>query len=202
MTTPHFTEDWFSGNIPVWEAVLGPKAGTPLAMLEVGSFQGRSALWALENVLTHPDSVIHCCDTFEGTPGEHTHEQTHGLFGVFSSNLLPHAHKVHVHRGASSDVLKRQPWAAEMRRHFDVVYIDGDHRARAVLEDAVLAFPLLKPGGIMIFDDYMGGDPECADFPKVGIDAFVHCYADLLDVMHYGYQLVVRRREEDPPQSI
>jgi hypothetical protein len=32
---------------------------------------------------------------------------------------------------------------------------DGSHRARDVLEDAVLSWPLLKVGGIMLFDDYL-----------------------------------------------
>jgi len=37
---------------------------------------------------------------------------------------------------------------------FDFIYIDGDHSTKAVLEDFTLSFPLLKPNGIMVFDDY------------------------------------------------
>ena len=32
--------------------------------------------------------------------------------------------------------------------------MDGSHHARDVLQDAVLAWGLLRPGGYMIFDDY------------------------------------------------
>ncbi len=36
---------------------------------------------------------------------------------------------------------------------YDFVYVDGSHRASDVLTDAVLAWPLLKAGGLLIFDD-------------------------------------------------
>ncbi len=41
-----------------------------------------------------------------------------------------------------------------MGQVFDVVYVDASHMAGDVLSDAVLAWKLLAPGGIMIFDDY------------------------------------------------
>ena len=40
-------------------------------------------------------------------------------------------------------------------KQYDVIYIDGDHNACSVLEDAILAWRLLKIGGILLFDDYM-----------------------------------------------
>lgn len=36
----------------------------------------------------------------------------------------------------------------QTRRTFDVIYIDGAHDARTVIEDAVIAWPLLNPDGI------------------------------------------------------
>ena len=32
------------------------------------------------------------------------------------------------------------------------MYIDGSHAARDVISDAVLAWALLRPGGVLIFD--------------------------------------------------
>jgi len=37
---------------------------------------------------------------------------------------------------------------------YNLIYIDGNHEPEAVLEDAVLAWRLLQPNGVMIFDDY------------------------------------------------
>ena len=44
--------------------------------------------------------------------------------------------------------------AAEVSGAFDFIYIDGSHMRVDVLLDAVLAWQLLKPGGIMALDDY------------------------------------------------
>ena len=51
--------------------------------------------------------------------------------------------------GRSQDLLR-----AMTGEPFDLVYIDASHEAADVLADAVLAWPLLKPGGFLGFDDY------------------------------------------------
>ena len=85
---------------------------------------------------------------------------------------------------------------------FDIVYIDGSHATADVLEDAVLSYRLLKPGGVLIFDDYRGAGalarvPSPAtrpsDFPKAAIDRFVQCFEDSLRGMHNSYQLILKR---------
>jgi predicted O-methyltransferase YrrM len=57
-----FTQDWFSHNIPVWEqlATLLPERKK---FLEIGSFEGRSMVWAVENML-EDDGEIYCIDTW------------------------------------------------------------------------------------------------------------------------------------------
>ena len=60
---------------------------------------------------------------------------------------------------------------------FDLIYIDGSHTAADVLIDAVLAFQLLRVGGVMIFDDYLWSmEPALSvdplNMPKPAIDAF------------------------------
>ena len=39
--------DWFSQHIPVWTEVLAPllAATDPIHVLEIGSYEGRSAVW-------------------------------------------------------------------------------------------------------------------------------------------------------------
>lgn len=187
---PTFTDDWFSQNIPLWKGLFGPLAGSPLAYLEIGSYQGRSACWMLDNVLTHPDSRAHCVDTWEGSV-EHTEDQKRDLYPVFCGNMEPYGDRVVPHKGRSESVLKAL--APAHAQHFDVIYIDGDHHSSAALEDAVLAFPLLKPGGILVFDDYAGGRTHELSSPQRGINAFVNVYSDKLRVVHVGYQLVAQK---------
>lgn len=86
----------------------------------------------------------------------------------------------------------------DMRESYDFIYIDGDHHAASVLEDAVLSFPLLKKGGIMIFDDYRWGEqlettPERLNIPKPAIDAFLDIYADKIKVLLKDYQVIIEK---------
>jgi hypothetical protein len=63
-----------------------------------------------------------------------------------------------------------------------------------VLRDAVLSFEILKPGGIMVFDDYSWRVmPRDIDCPKIAIDAFVACYADHLEFLGKGSQYAIRK---------
>ena len=79
---------------------------------------------------------------------------------------------------------------------YDFAYIDGCHATINVLEDAVLAFPLLKAGAIIAFDDYLWDDPKWNQEgqPKEAIDAFLSIYASKIELLHREYQVWVRKR--------
>ena len=76
-----------------------------------------------------------------------------------------------------------------------MIYVDADHYSYTALEDAVLAFKLLHDGGIMIFDDYEWKAGYSEDHsPKKGVDAFILGYGQLIDVIHKGYQVIIRKK--------
>jgi hypothetical protein len=61
-----FTDDWFTDRIPTRTKELKEFKDKPdVHYLEIGTFEGRSALWALENILTQPTSKITIIDAFE-----------------------------------------------------------------------------------------------------------------------------------------
>ena len=76
---------------------------------------------------------------------------------------------------------------------FHVVYVDGDHRPEAVLNDAVLAYLLLQPGGVLMFDDYPWKHPDGRPGPKAGIDAFMELHSHNLKVLHHGWQVILQK---------
>lgn len=194
-----FTVDWFSFNIPVWTKCLDHMKNKPnLMCLEIGSFEGRSAAWLLENILTHKTSKIVCVDTFDGSV-EHIDDPELNkllptLYDTFCYNISSFADQVIIKRGKSQEILKH------MDQLFDFIYIDGDHTAVAVLEDAVLSFALLKPGGILIFDDYMWGvdladrNKRNPNIPKNAIDVFLMIYADKLDILYIDNQAIISKK--------
>ena len=183
-----FTVDWFSHNIPSWDIYLNNFKNKPnLNFLEIGSFQGRSTVWLLENILTDENSSITCIDTFEGSIEHHIYSKNEliNLFDIFVHNVSTFKNKINIIRGKSQEVLKL------LNESFDFIYIDGDHTAVSVIEDAILSFSLLKKGGIMIFDDYewlvMN---NYIDNPKPAIDAFLEIYANKITLLYKDYQVI------------
>jgi predicted O-methyltransferase YrrM len=184
-----FTADWFSGNIDVWQRVLAPLAGRPgVAFLEVGSYEGRAAVWLLETTLTHETARLDCVDLFSDPACEQRFD--HNIRTAHGKN------KVRKLKGLSQEVLRCLPLD-----HYDAVYVDGSHSAPDVLEDAVLAFRLLKSGGILLFDDYEWDahpDPLLLP-PKLAINAFLSIYQSQYELLHAGYQIIIRKDAADGP---
>ena len=84
----------------------------------------------------------------------------------------------------------------EQTMQFDVVYIDGCHEPAAVLSDACQSWTLLKPGGVLIFDDYewhVVTQRPARMCPKLAIDAFVEVFGPQLIVLDLGYQCIIQK---------
>ena len=184
-----YSQDWFSHNIPGLREMMKQLPDNKL-FLEVGSYEGRSTCWFLENGLAD-DGVIFCYDTWQGSE-EHTNEQRQDLFKKFMHNTelsKKPTQSVYTFMGNSRDTIRRQTTL------FDFVYIDGSHQAPDVLMDACLTFRMLKTGGIMVFDDYLWKAVDgVLHQPKIAIDAFVNIFSDELDIVLLGYQLGVRKK--------
>ena len=187
-----FTVDWFTHNIPSWDRYLNNFKNKPnLNFLEIGSFQGRSTVWLLENILTDESSSITCIDTFEGSIEHHINFKNEliNLFDIFVHNVSTFKNKVNIIRGKSQEVLKL------LNENYDFIYIDGDHTAVSVIEDAILSFSLLKKDGIMIFDDYMWLQMNnYIDNPKPAIDAFLELYANKITLLYKDYQVIIKKK--------
>ncbi|WP_337659937.1 class I SAM-dependent methyltransferase [Anderseniella sp. Alg231-50] len=177
-SSPVFQEDWFSENEESFEQLLGDLAGQPCQLLEIGTHEGRCAVWLLENIATHPGARLDSIDV-ELQPSFWSNIQSTGA-----------RDKVTLHLDISARVLRKLPlWA------FDFAYIDGSHWTIDVLEDAVLVFRLVKPGGIIAFDDYEWDDPEFNEHgvPKPAIDAFLNLYREKLEILTIGSQVWVKK---------
>lgn len=195
-----FTADWFSHNIPKWQEILSPLVGLPIKALEIGCFEGMATKWLLQNILTHDDAVITCVDTFAGSA-----EHEDGGPAAMSFSNVEENFNINVHAPFRGKVkkIKDTSFAALTAFNsgyevdqFDLIYIDGSHTAQDVLTDALLAWPLVKLHGIVIFDDYeWHGFPEPHKNPKLGIDSFLGVIAGQFEVIEKGYQVAIKKIE-------
>lgn len=197
MSDYKFTQDWFGWAPPIWEQFKPVLPGRK-KFLEVGSYEGRSTVWTIENMMEDGGLIV-AIDTWEG--GEE-HAVVGEPMSVVEANFIHNMNVVNekfpnrtvdVYKGTSTKYL------SHLIHHeygdFDFAYIDGSHIAKDVLTDACMAFSLMKPQGIMVFDDYMWGDSrDILHRPKVAIDAFVNIFAEHIEVMAMGYQLALRKK--------
>jgi len=228
MTEYQFTKDWFNWAPPVWEQLTSLLPEGRRSFLEIGSFEGRSAVWIVENMM-NPGDWIDCVDTWEGGE-EHIEEDMQSAEERFKYNVnlalggaevkerdgehkFPYPvhtryaspaptegqrKKLYKYKCTSTQYLgSKLAGCVDNENLFDFIYIDGSHTAPDVLADACMAWPLLKPTGLMVFDDYMWGNPRDAlHRPKIAIDAFTNIFGETAEIIHVGYQLVVRKKGE------
>jgi predicted O-methyltransferase YrrM len=200
--TCDFTSDYTTRHIPTWKKYLRSFAGkSHIHMLEIGTWEGRSACWFLQNILTHSTARITCIDTF-------AYSEICFKAYPYMRKIVPHLERRFAYNirvlGAKKKVTKIKNYSQRylrtlpLREIFDIVYIDGSHVACDILTDAVLCWPLLRTQGVLIFDDYRYcclADPENALLkPKTAIDAFLTIFGDQLEILtKRGRQVLVRK---------
>ncbi len=161
----NFAVDFFSGREEQFQKIVTAcgLGAQPLQILEVGSFEGRSACWFSDNLLDHQDSQLICVDTFRGGDEHQKFLQTEhpdllktflgkvDLLGKCRANVARsrNSSKVTILEGESASILPTL-----RGQMFDMIYIDGSHHSEDVLLDGVNAWHLLKDGGALVFDDY------------------------------------------------
>lgn len=179
-----FTEDWFTPNIPIWSYVLKKLARKKnIRALEVGTYQGRSALWLLENILTDESSTMVCIDIY---PKEFAEAQQ-----IFEENLKigKFENRVELIVKNSLEILPQ----LESQR-FDLIYLDGHHEGEFIFKESELCWPILKTGGVLIFDDYLWPEiHHVGQSPKDGIDRFLKLRASSIEILHQNYQVIVKK---------
>lgn len=178
-----------------WQAIF--QYLRPKCYLEIGAFKGRSLFLAsfLANAYgRHSDSYLFTSlDSWAGGD-EHRLEGVDmpGVEACFDA-VASHCRFSIAPKSSEFEKIKafsRQGLLELQAREnlYDLIFIDASHRSKDVLSDAILAWPLLREGGLLIFDDYTwtaNHAPAGAilESPKLGIDSFLACHADELTLL-------------------
>ena len=148
-----FTQSWFQGNERTWDGMLSAhfNKDQKLRFLEIGSHEGRSTTFILDNFMNHPDSILHCIDPF--LSDDPTSPVDNNTYEIFKRNisLSDNYSKLVLHKDKSQYIL---PLFLQARREYDVIYIDGSHLPKDIMSDAILCSELIAKNGMLIFDDY------------------------------------------------
>ena len=204
-----FEQNWFELVREDWERLTALiRDGRRLRVLEIGSFEGASTTWMLDNLLDHSESSMVAVDTFQGgmehqaedrgsstdqTAADGVNYDLHSLEARFLRNVkqCQNFHKLRVLKANSQDALIT---LIQETAVFDFIYIDGSHVALDVLHDAVLSWRMLSVGGTIVFDDYSWrGYLEHLYNPRIAIQAFLQCAENEADVIETESQMWVTK---------
>ena len=198
-----FTENWFTDDN--WSESIKFDKTKELHFLEIGSFEGMSTIWFLENYLKNENSTITCIDPWlnysQNEDSYNSYFKTENQWNFKNSNVKStflfniveygEANKVHIEQGFSHEILAK---LMGNEKKYDLILIDGNHTAPFVISDAVLSWHLLKVGGFMIFDDYLWFlDRKETLTPKLSVDSFIRIFSDYLEVIGGSSTKIIKK---------
>ncbi len=183
-----------------WDALV--PTYNPSKILEVGSYEGQSICHVIQLMgKVHPLEVD-CIDTWAGGQ-EHAGINMSDVEQRFDHNVAiacnSVSNPVNVVKIKSHSFIGLTHLIAQKKlNYYDLIYIDGSHETPDVLADLVIAFRLLRVGGLMILDDYLWGlgvDAQPLLNPKLAIDSFLNCYQRKIQPHPFlpNYQLYCRK---------
>lgn len=180
MDKRRFTNEWFTRDVAgFWNTALNglvPFDGSAV-YLEIGVCEGASMLWVLDHVRP--------AKAYGVDPYRAPKPRLQPAYDVYranaAANLAPFVTSgvVRLIYEASEDYLRRDSMPLNS---VDLFYVDGDHRASATLTDAVLGWRFVKPGGLVIFDDYNRRWHMGKPWTHEGVDAFLHAFEQRYEI--------------------
>ncbi|MCS3731601.1 class I SAM-dependent methyltransferase [Bradyrhizobium betae] len=172
-----FRRDYVAARTLAWSVLFKDLRDTTGRVLEIGSKEGRSAIFWLE---FFAGAHLTCIDLFHDEDSER-----------FDLNLVAYGMRLRKIAGTS---IKALGVLREENAVFDFIYVDGSHQRDDVMIDCLGAWRLLREGGVMLMDDYTW-KPDNPDAERVApaVDVFLAWHGDA-EVILRSHQVAVRKR--------
>lgn len=145
----NYTKDWFDvRGLKTWDKLL--EGRDIKTALEVGCYEGKASTFLLEKF---PELYLVVIDIFydDVTEAEDYAGYEPDYEKRFDENTAPYKDRV---EKIKSDSYFGLAMEIVEEAKYDLIYIDGDHRTFPAFRDCMMAWELLRPGGIMIIDDF------------------------------------------------
>lgn len=179
------SETWSTNNLSFWFYLLKKffNFNKKYKILEIGSYEGASSIFFLDIL---KNSKIYCVDTWSSRFRFGVTKKNINYSKIekrFDYNLQPYKKRVHKFKKDSSLFFKK----INKDLLFDLIYIDGSHKYKDVLNDARNGFDHLKNEGIIIFDDF--NKPEVLKAAMF----FLNVNQKKIKILMVYHQLVIKK---------
>ena len=183
----NFSQKWFLNNFEIFHHYLPKNLDTNFSYLEIGSYEGLSALNILFN---YKNSKVTTIDLWaeSNVNSEYLSVDFNEIEKRFDENL--EGYKFNKIKNDSVVALRE---LLKKRIYFDFIYIDGSHNGEDILSDAIESYKLLNMGGIMIFDDIVNTNKNINIQSYTGYESFYAIHKKNLQVLYLKNIAVVKK---------
>ena len=184
-----FSNSWFLDSEIYSKLLLLVDPTKEHHILEIGSYEGASACFFSDYLLSNPKSTLTCVDPFD--INDITSPLDNNTKDRFLNNisLSENYKKITVHQKYSCDFYR------ENNQCYDIIYIDGYHLTDDITIDFTNCLSIIKNNGIIWMDDYLGGSDSSI---KDHIDKLIELNREQLKIIHKGYQIAFLRYHNPP----
>jgi predicted O-methyltransferase YrrM len=182
--------NWFNRVRGEFKNAMRHLPDGPVVYVEIGTWTGDSAEWVLKHLIdARPDSVGYGIDSYQ-KDWKRGQDEIDQIKAAAVARLKPweDSGKWRWLFAKSQDALRE--WSGPQ---IDLLYIDGSHYAHDVVLDFAYAWPHLKKGSLVCFDDFGIGQRQTkADgIPRVqqAVEAIMSTWKMFLEpVPTYGHR--------------
>ena len=182
-----FSQKWFLNNFEVFHYYLPKDPVTNFAYLEIGSYEGLSALNILFN---YKNSKVTAIDLWEKSNinSESLNVDFNEVEDKFNKNLEGYEYSK-----IKNDSVVALRELSKKNFYFDFIYIDGSHNGEDVLSDAIESYKLLNIEGLIIFDDVVNANKNIRIQSYIGFEKFCQIYKKKIKVLYLKNIAVVKK---------
>ncbi|MDC3036742.1 class I SAM-dependent methyltransferase, partial [Candidatus Pelagibacter sp.] len=153
--------------------------------LEIGSFEGISALYVLEN---YPNINLTCVDAWNAETDGNQNFNIKLVEKNFNTNIKKYKKRIKKIKNYS------KVFFLQNKKKFDIIYVDGSHKAKDVFDDCVSSWKILKKNGLLILDDFFWKEyNDIKDNTAYGISKFLMLTKSFEIIKLSKYQLFIKK---------
>jgi SAM-dependent methyltransferase len=157
-------------------------------ILEIGSFEGFSTLFFLENL---KKSNITCVDTWKNYY-ENNSVNFKNIEKIFDKNTYPFKKRILKFKMSSNKFFNKN-----YNKNYDLIYVDGDHYFKNVYHDLENSYKVLSNNGIMIIDDFLTYNfykNNLNENPFGAIITFLNKYKNNIEIILITNQIIIKKK--------
>ena len=181
----NYNEKWFCNNLN-YLSINFKNSKNVKNILEIGSYEGRSAIFFIKNF---SGSNVTCVDTWTGSD-EHNSinfELIEKNFD-FNTSFYQSNNILMKYKMTSNEFFKKN------HKHFDLIFIDGDHSCDQVKIDLINSWNILNNGGFLVLDDYMWWYyKDLKKNPSTPINDFIKSNISNISKLVVWHQVIIQK---------